>query len=154
MRDTLHSIERIVSNKGYNRDAIARDLMLSGSARPMLAAIGWAVAIRLYLQYEDRDIGTALLLPSEKGARFEKIIPGKYTLAMATGRVLWERVLTVREVISKRAWESDGFPAAAQTDSFDPKPTLAEKVAEGALWLSVYAGRESGGLQCVLNTKP
>jgi hypothetical protein len=153
MKRELAAIERILIVKKGEAEGAIRELGASEWGKAILAAAGRESGIRLRLQRDGRDVGGGLLLPGAAGLRIGQIVPGGYKLATATGRVLWERELTPHEVLSALAFSGEPLPAAAQTERFAQKPTVTASVADGALALRIYAGREAGALQCVLKAK-
>lgn len=150
MKRELRAIERILTSKKANATVAARELAASEQGRGILTEVARATWASLRLARDEREVGILPIVPAVAGVRFPRIVPGSYVLSMSSGRELWRRTLTAADVISAVAFRDTALPAAAQTGSFDQKPTVTEVVADGALTVSVFAGVESGTLICHL----
>ena len=72
------------------------------------------------------------------------IFPGKYTIRLSNGRVLWEGDLTRDDVIWAYAYPEQDLAMAAETEAFEQAPTRIIPLLEGELTMHVFAGLESG----------
>lgn len=72
------------------------------------------------------------------------IAPGKYTVQMSNGRMLWEGDLMREDVIWAYAYPEKDLPMAAETKPLDQKPTRTIPLLGGELTMKVFAGLEGG----------
>lgn len=72
------------------------------------------------------------------------IIPGRYTVRLSNGRVLWEGQLTPQDVLWAYAYPAEDLPLAAETERAQVEPTRTISLLDGELEMRVFAGLEAG----------
>jgi len=78
------------------------------------------------------------------------IEPGRYRLALETGRLLWEGELAEGDLLWGKAHPGEGLPMAADSEDTAREPTLEMDLLDGTVVLRVYAGVEAGSLEITL----
>jgi len=74
------------------------------------------------------------------------VTPGQYTLALATGRVIWQGVLTEQDLVWRVAFPGRPLDLAADTGEA-AQPTLEIPLLDGELTIRVLPGLESGRIE-------
>jgi hypothetical protein len=90
-------------------------------------------------------IGSSVL--SAKTTFIVSIRPGRYTIRLSNGRVLWEGVISPKDVIWAFAYPDKDLPMAAETEPSQTEPTKTLNLLNGELIIQVYAGLESGEIR-------
>ena len=106
-------------------------------------------SVGLILEKEGEALDTTLLVPPMVWA-VRGIVPGAYRLKLTTGWVLWERSLRGEDVLWKKAHPGKPLQAAADTDTFRPRPTIHETLLSSSFVLRVVPGLESGTIEVEL----
>jgi hypothetical protein len=75
------------------------------------------------------------------------ITPGRYTVRLSNGRVLWEGYLEKEDVIWAFAFPEKDLPMAAETETHVQEPTKTLSLLDGELIMHIYAGLESGTMR-------
>ena len=103
--------------------------------------------VGLVLEREGHPV--AVSLPRAPGSVevVEGIRPGRYSLRLDTGRVLWEGCLAQKDLLWADAFPRQPVEAAARTGEPKRKPTQQAALLGGALTLRVYPGVEAGLLE-------
>lgn len=108
---------------------------------------GEDLSIRLVLRSQ-ADPPEIVEMPfPEEGCCFPGVVPGRYELAVDSGRVLWEATLGPEHVLLAYAFPGTPLQMAADTGQEPAPPTLRKRVLDGALEISVFPGRRSGRLE-------
>jgi hypothetical protein len=94
---------------------------------------------------DDRIIGSSVL--SAKATFISSIRPGSYTIRFSNGRVLWEGVISPKDVIWAFAYPDKDLPMAAETEPPQREPTRTLNLLNGELIIQVFAGLESGEIR-------
>ncbi len=81
----------------------------------------------------------------------DKIVPGHYTIALATGRIIWQGLLAERDLIWTEAYPGRALRLSADTGEPEGKPTQQVRVLEGDVVLRVFAGLESGRIEITMH---
>ncbi|MBN1551691.1 hypothetical protein JW979_09485 [bacterium] len=76
--------------------------------------------------------------------RISGILPGRYRLSLANGRLLWEGTLTSRDVIWEEAFPGKNYRMAADTGDIEPITTFAQELLDGEICITLHPGLESG----------
>lgn len=93
---------------------------------------------------DDRVI--ASLSPSELPTKLTDIGPGRYTVRLSNGRVLWEDQLLKKHLLWLEAFTDEDLPMAARTEDMT-KATVSEPLMNGELTLDVIPGLKQGVLR-------
>jgi len=80
---------------------------------------------------------------SEVPINLMNINPGRYTVRLSNGRVLWEGELTRKHLFLMDAYEDEDLDMAAKTEP-EVKPALSESLLASELVMKVFLGLESG----------
>jgi len=91
---------------------------------------------------EDQVIGS-FTSPGDV-ASIGSIAPGRYTVRLSNGRVLWKGDLTKEDLIWTYAFPGKDLAMAAETEPYKQEPTKAVSLLDGELIMQVFAGLESG----------
>jgi hypothetical protein len=81
---------------------------------------------------------------------FTQIQPGRYSLKLSTGWVLWEGTLEEKDLIWNIAFPSVAYPMAATTEIDERSHTKSINLMGGKVELSFHAGLESGSISLIL----
>jgi hypothetical protein len=79
-----------------------------------------------------------------------RVLPGDYSLALETGRVIWEGHLTARDLLWSAAFPERALDLAADTGGRPTTMTREEQLLGGELALRVFPGLESGRIEVEL----
>jgi len=96
---------------------------------------------------EDEPIGTITFEDPAGAGSVGNIVPGRYSLALDTGRVIWEGPLSKRDLLWAHAYPDHPLELAADTGETSCPPTREFSLLDGELTLRVYAGVEGGRLE-------
>jgi len=91
---------------------------------------------------EDRVIG--ILPVSKMPAVLRQIRPGRYSIRLTTGRIVWQGRLNREDLIWAYAYFGKDLAIAAETEPGEQKPTKIVSLFGGELEMKVFAGLESG----------
>ena len=80
----------------------------------------------------------------------DDIRPGRYTLQIDTGLVLWEGELTARDLIWTEAFGGRSLELAAESGEIRRRPARTIHVPESGVILRIFPGIESGSLEIEL----
>ena len=98
--------------------------------------------------YREGDEKARVQVPLEtRVVPVPEIVPGRYTLALSTGRVLWQGSILPREVLWAEAYPGRDLAMAARTEESRQEPTRSERLLAGELEVRLYPGLESGTLE-------
>lgn len=87
-------------------------------------------------------------IPASK--TIEHIIPGAYTIASATGRLIWEGELSGQELIWAKAYPGKPVRLAADSAKREEKPTKEICVSDGEIIIRVFSGIENGSMEVTM----
>ena len=107
-------------------------------------------AIPMILEKDGEPIQALELSPSQVVASIANIEPGKYTLKLSTGRVLWEEELTLLDLVWEEAFPGEALPFAADSEERVLSFSRREELLSGELVLSVSPGLASGSIWITL----
>jgi hypothetical protein len=108
--------------------------------------------IHVVLYREDEALARVPVGKEAHRQTVEQIRPGQYVLALQTGRVLWEQLLSEKDLIWSVAYPARPLPLAADTGRPLQRPTRQARLLCGRLVLRVSAGTQAGRLE--IQTKP
>jgi hypothetical protein len=80
----------------------------------------------------------------------DKIVPGRYTVALATGRIIWQGLLAERDLIWTEAYPGRALRLSADTGEPEGEPTQQVSALEGDIVLRVFAGLENGRIEIAM----
>ena len=80
-------------------------------------------------------------------APLHPLYPAQYTIALDTGRVLWEGDLTEKELVWQAASPNRPLPMAADSAQPTPEPTKTVPLPVARLAIAVYPGVEAGAMR-------
>jgi hypothetical protein len=84
------------------------------------------------------------LHPTAETITVSPIFPGRYTVRLSNGRILWEGDLTREDLIWTFAYPDQDISMAAETEDFREKPVKTISLLDGEIILRTFAGLESG----------
>jgi hypothetical protein len=96
---------------------------------------------------DEKTIGQLVLGPTSRTASIEQIMPGRYALALDTGRVIWEGTLTEQDSLWAHAFPGEPFDLAAADGRVLARPAWEIPLLGGDLFLRCYPGPEAGRLE-------
>lgn len=99
--------------------------------------------IVLLVEREGDPVGTIRIDPDGGPGRLGGIVPGRYSVSLSTGRLLWEGELGEADLLWARAFPGQPLAMAAATGRI-PQPRSRNEILEGGLALSVLPGVEAG----------
>jgi len=105
--------------------------------------------LALTLVREGEEVITWQLDKGREPMSASGITPGHYALRLDTGRVVWQEVLTDRELVWTAAYPGQPLSVAAAQGQLSEQPTLIAKPLAGELALRVFPGLESGRIEIV-----
>jgi len=108
---------------------------------------------QLRLFREGTPIGQLTWQTTGGSLTIDDIIPGSYSLQLDTGLVIWEGMLTSRELIWKEAFGHRRLELAAEAGEIQRTPTRQVDIPDACLLLRIFAGIESGSMEIEL-TRP
>jgi len=79
-----------------------------------------------------------------------RVLPAHYSLALETGRVIWEGRLVARDLLWSAAFPGRALDLAADTGGRPTTTTREEQLLGGELTLRVYPGMEFGRIEVEL----
>jgi len=91
---------------------------------------------------EDQVIGT--LPVSEMFATLRQVRPGRYSIRLTTGRIVWQGRIHREDLIWAYVYPGKDLAIAAETKPGKQKPTKIVSLLGGELEMRVFAGLESG----------
>ncbi len=81
---------------------------------------------------------------------FGDILPGRYTLSLDTGLLLWQGIFTESDLIWREAFPGEPLEMAAATDDLAQRSTVDEPLLEGELRMRAFPGIECGRIEIEL----
>lgn len=75
------------------------------------------------------------------------IEPGRYTVRLSNGRVLWEGLLDKKHLLWWEAYGDSDLPMAAKTEKDAPRPTVSESLMDGDVTMDVIPDLQSGEIR-------
>jgi len=81
---------------------------------------------------------------------FTKIKPGKYSIKLSNGRLLWEGAVEAKDILWKMAFPDMDYPMAASTEEEERLKTKFINILDGEIELSFHAGLETGSISLIL----
>lgn len=102
--------------------------------------------IELQLYRDGTLVGLVTLSGPGSSAFLQSVHAGRYRLALSTGRVLWEGVLSAAELEWASAFPGQALPWAADSSGEWGPASLNLHLAGGCLSLRVFPGLESGSI--------
>jgi hypothetical protein len=103
-------------------------------------------AVELQLMRDSQPVGSLTIERLPGSAIVGNLRPGAYSLALATGRVIWEGQLGEEDLIWRGVFGDRPIPFAADTGD-DAAATRVVQLLDGALTLRVFPGPEEGVLE-------
>lgn len=108
--------------------------------------------IVLVVEREGNMFATIRIDPSGGTGRLSGIMPGRYTICLSTGRLLWEGELGEADLVWAKAFPGRPLALAADTRGAQQMPSRKESL-DGGLTLLVFPGVEAGELSVVIDEK-
>jgi len=106
------------------------------------------IPIQIVVEKDGQSFGMFHIDSKTKVLKIKSIKPGKYSVKLSTGRVLWEGKLNEKDLFWARAYPEAKLPAAAETQSEiaqnKQKPTISADLLNKELTLNVFPWFESG----------
>ena len=99
---------------------------------------------------EKRLIGKMTFREALDRKSIEGIFPGRYTLKLDIGRVIWEGNLTGKDLIWTEAFGTRKLDLAAETEDIEKQPVRKIVLLGGDVILRTFAGVESGSIEVEL----
>jgi len=103
------------------------------------------IRLKIELLRDSTVIGTMAV--EDKATSFSSIIPGRYTVRLSNGRILWEGALTREDLIWTYAFPTQDLAMAAKTEPFKQPPTKKLPLLADEVVMQVFAGLESGAIR-------
>lgn len=100
--------------------------------------------IALTLRRGDLEVLTLRFTADNRRQSVTDAFPGHYVLLLETGRVIWERTLSERDLLWAHAFPGEPLELAADTGENAPRATVQDDVLAGDVRLRVYPGVECG----------
>jgi hypothetical protein len=100
---------------------------------------------------ENEPFRSLTFTKSPDSKTIDKIVPGRYTVALATGRIIWQGLLTERDLIWTEAYPGRALRLSADTGEPEGEPTQQVSALEGDIVLRVFAGLESGRIEITMH---
>ncbi len=113
----------------------------------VLEAMKRSNASEVTIRRDEVTVGTIALNAQIGSQSVEDIVPGDYLLVLDTGRIVWKRTLSEREVFWRLAYPDRPLDLAADTGESRLLPTVEDAVLLGELILRVFPGLETGRLE-------
>ena len=73
--------------------------------------------------------------------------PGRYTVRLSNGRILWEGLLEKKHLLWWEAYGDSDLPMAAKTEEDAPRPTVSESLMGGDVTMDVIPDLQSGEIR-------
>ena len=103
--------------------------------------------LHLELRRDDEVIARVRLEAGEFHQAIGQIIPASYSLALDTGRLLWESVLSREDLVWSAAFPHQALPLAADTGELHCASTRRSNLLGRKLVVAVFPGLESGRIR-------
>lgn len=117
----------------------------------MVGAHGRKVKTTTINVLKDAELLTRIEFHRERPlASVGRVLPGDYSLALETGRVIWEGRLVARDLLWSAAFPGRALDLAADTGGRPTTTTREEQLLGGELTLRVYPGMEFGRIEVEL----
>jgi hypothetical protein len=75
------------------------------------------------------------------------VAPGKYTIKLSTGYILWTGDLTEKDLFVLKAFPDSDMMLAAATDTLKTKPSKQIMLLDGEIIIQVFPGFEGGSIE-------
>lgn len=117
-------------------------------ARGELSAPGGGLRnLIAHVSRDEQTIGRLVLTPTSRTTTVANITPGRYSLALDTGRVIWEGTLTEADTLWAHAFPGEPFDLAAADGRVVARPAREIPLLGGELMLRCCPGLEAGRLE-------
>lgn len=100
---------------------------------------------------ENRKFDSVIYEEIPESKAVEDITSGRYRIAFATGRLIWEGEFTEQDLLWIRAFPGRPLELAADTSGWKGNPTKYISALKGEITIRVFAGLESGRIEIALN---
>ena len=111
--------------------------------RRFMEITGDACTIAFVVERNGEQLGEIAISPAKTSSTLGGITPGRYTIKMSTGRVIWEGMIAEEDVIWSRAFAGAPLPLAAATDQAPRPPSRREALLGGEVMLYILPGVEA-----------
>lgn len=146
--------EKDVSSAEFQNEALLLDRLFNNpEAKRLLEelnddAASLAVLAQrvLMLEQDAQPRGRIEFAPGVPSAPLGPLAPGRYTLKMPTGRVLWEKTLAASDVLLTASSAESVLKMAAATKDEAAPPSVEALLLGGQLVLQIYRGVRGGQL--------
>jgi len=100
---------------------------------------------------ENKPFRSLTFTKSPDSKTIDKIVPGRYTVVLATGRIIWQGLLAERDLIWTEAYPGRALRLSADTGEPEGEPTQQVSALEGDIVLRVFAGLENGRIEITMH---
>jgi len=101
--------------------------------------------------FRANDLVVSQNFPKKTGREyFKNITPGQYILKLSNGRILWEGIISAKDVIWKKAFPDRDYAMQAETVKQPTEPTRSLQIFNGQIKLTFEAGLEAGKIKLEL----
>lgn len=137
-------LERIHSYTQWQQEYESLCTQISNTER---SSSGWEFLI----DRDGRPFATIVLEQIPHSQTVESLTPARYSVSLASGRLIWQDQLTERDLIWMAAFAGAPLDLAAATDAAQAGLTRQDTFLNGEVILRVFAGLESGRLEIAVN---
>ncbi|MBM3333544.1 hypothetical protein FJY63_02680 [Candidatus Sumerlaeota bacterium] len=102
----------------------------------------------------EKPIGSIVIPSDATGGSLGLIAPGRHSLVLETGRMIWAGRLSSSHLLLQAAFQEEPLRMAADTEALSAQPTLVVSLLDGDAFLRVYPGFEAGRLEVELRQRP
>ena len=103
--------------------------------------------VGLFMFRDETIVERCSLTLCESSAVFNKILPGRYSLLLETGWLIWEASLTAEDLLRTEANPGDSLDLSASSPGDHQPPSRSYRLAENRLLLQIFPGLEWGRIE-------
>lgn len=117
---------------------------------PVLVEPASAMVVELVLDRDNKEVGRRRFSRDVRIQSWPDLRPGHYRLSIASGRVVWEEVLTQGDLIWGQAFPGRSLPMAADTGGPERQSSRRVRLPDSGVEVAVFPGLETGVLEVAL----
>ena len=136
-------IKIIASSDKYQREYEEIGHLIRFSEVP-----NWYPVINVYC--DRRIAGTLEFKKQAFRQSIGNIVPGRYAIKLDTGWLLWQGLLTDKDLLWAKAFDKESLKFAADSGQTNPEPVRRINLLEGQIIVEFFAGIESGMIEIQL----
>jgi hypothetical protein len=110
--------------------------------------------VNIVVTADDGPVGNIVISPDTTAESLGGIAPGRYSLLLETGRMIWSGCLSLSDLVLQAAFPEEPLQAAADTAALPAHPTLVVSLLDGDAVLRVFPGFERGRIEVELTPSP